>query len=148
MPSDTEMSSFLFHQVIHLLYEYLGFCARLTNVGEPSSGRVLFTVAALFPLHMASPLPFKLGYQLCQFDQILRAEVGATRSDCHEGILSSGIGVTGQNRAQPALLVEEANAIFTPVVAVINQFELAAEPGMEWMGYPETQLCRVSTGCC
>jgi len=64
--------------------------------------------------------------------------VGAARSNDHEWILSSGVCVTGQNRVQPALLIEEADTVFTPVVAVVDQFEVAAVPGMEWMGYPET----------
>jgi len=95
-----------------------------------SSGVIHFT--------HGSPFALELGDQLRQFDQILIAEVGAARSDCHEGILSSGVCVTGQNRAQPPLLIKEADTVFAPIVAVIDQFELTSEPGMEWMGYPET----------
>jgi len=110
----------------------------INGCGNSGSRRSSLYRGGVIPFTHGSPFALELDDQLRQLDQILIAEVGAARSDGHEGILASGICVTGQNRAQPALLVEETNAVFAPIVAVIDQLELTSEPGMKWMGYPET----------
>ena len=86
----------------------------------------------------APPASPKSLQQIRQPDQVLVAKEGPPGGDLHERVVAADIRTTRHNRLQAAFAIKEKHAILTPRLVVVDQFEVAAVPGMEWMGYPET----------
>ena len=85
--------------------------------------------------------------QLHQSDQILTPKEGSASSNFDKWIDASGIRAARQNRLQLACAVTVIHTILTPVIAVLEQFELTPKQGMEWMSYAEAFHCTAVMRC-
>ena len=85
--------------------------------------------------------------QVRQPEQLFKAKQRSPGSKLYERIHGSGIGAARQDRLQLALGIVEVNAMLTPVLAVVEQFELTLEQRMEGMGYAEMFLPAALTRC-
>jgi hypothetical protein len=112
-----------------------------------SIGRITFTVAALFTLHMSLCLSSEVVYELRQFDQIGVAEPRPPRRNRDEWIDAAGIRTTRQESLQSPFGIVEIDSVLAPVLVIVHKLKLAPEQRMEGMDYAEMFLRTVITGC-
>jgi hypothetical protein len=99
----------------------------LSNSLGRSLGRIIFTLAALFTLHMSLCLSSEFVYELHQFDQIGVAEPRPPRRNRDEWIDAAGIRTTRQDRLQSPFGIVEIDSVLAPVLVVVHKLKLAPE---------------------
>jgi hypothetical protein len=79
--------------------------------------------------------------------QFLRTEMCAARRDHHDRIGGDHVRPTDRKADQIPVVGVAVDTVFSPVVLVEEQLELAPDPGMVRMGDAKTSSCYVVLGC-
>ena len=82
-----------------------------------------------------------------QRQQAAGSERAPAIRDHHERISRHDIGPPCWQREQHAVLVVEMNPVLAPVLAVRDKLEVLTEQRMEPVGYPDTPVPIIWTGC-
>ncbi len=64
-----------------------------------------------------------------------------------ERIFGHDTGPARRKRHNAVIPVDVEDPVLAPAVDVVDQFELAPEQRMEWVGYSETSLLNIRMGC-
>ena len=85
---------------------------------------IIFTIEALLPLHALGRDLIEPLQQFRQLYQILSAKKRSAGRNLHKRIDACRIGAARRYRLHLSFRVVEIHAIFAPVVAVLDKFEL------------------------
>ncbi len=93
------------------------------------------------------PSLLERGQEPSQFQQVRNAEGRAAGPHRDEGIGWQNAGPRRWERDESALIVVEVNPVFTPIVPISHQGELAAEERVKRMRNPKSSAGTVQIGC-
>ena len=108
------------------------------------AGVILFTLAASFALHTATPQPLD---HLGQAKQVFHPEATATGCDGPKWVGRRSARPPYGHVVQPVAFIAEVDAVLSPRVPVRDQLEVSAAEGMEGMGYANNRSRITRIGC-